>query len=136
MRRMLGCSAMAVATALAGPAASAGFDGADVLICAPVEILACEPDIKCEHETAEIIDLPQFLRVSVQDKTIVGSRPSGTAVNAKIGYVAHSERKMFLQGVERSFAWSMGIDEESGRMTMTIGDDRSGYVVFGACTPR
>ena len=47
-----------------------------------------------------------------------------------------TEKKLFLQGVQKQFGWTMGIDEASGHMTLVISDDRSGYVVFGACTLR
>jgi hypothetical protein len=129
-------SAVALSTALSSAAVAGGFDGSQTLVCAAIEIFSCEPGIKCEQETAETIDLPSLLKVSVQDKSVVGSRPSGEAVSAKIELVRHGEKKMFLQGVEKKFGWSMAIDEAKGKMALTIGDDDSGYVIFGACMPQ
>jgi hypothetical protein len=129
-------SAITLAVSLSSSVCAAAYDGSQPLICAAIEILACEPGIRCQEETAETVDLPRFLKISVSDKTVVGSRPSGTAVNAKIELVRHAEQKMFLQGVEKTVGWSMAIDEEKGRMTLTISGDENGYVVFGACTPR
>jgi hypothetical protein len=136
MRYMSAASAVAGAVSLSLSVSAAAFDGSQPFICAAIEILACEPGIKCEQETAETVDLPQFLKISVLDKTVVGTRPSGAEVNAKIELVRHAEQKMFLQGVEKTVGWSMAIDEAKGRMTLTITDDENGYVVFGACTPR
>lgn len=136
MTRKSACAALFIGALIATPVAAAPFDGSEPLICTPVEILACEPGLKCQQETAEIVDLPHFLRISFADKTVVGTRPSGAAVDAKIELVRRSEKKLFLQGIQKNFAWAMGIDETNGRMTLTISDDRSGYVIFGACTPR
>ena len=124
----------AVALLLPAPLAAAPFDGSQPLICANIEIYACEPTIKCDDETVESVDVPRFLRISVPEKTIVGTRPSGQAVNAKIELVRHAEQKMFLQGVEKVLGWNVVIDEATGRMTLTASDDKNAYVVFGACT--
>jgi hypothetical protein len=117
-------------------ARAATFDGSQPIICAPVEILECERRLHCEAQTVETVDLPQFIRISVQDKSVTGMRPSGEPVNAKIDQVQHVEQNMYLQGVQKRFGWSAVIDEAQGHMTMTIHDPASGYVIFGACTSR
>jgi hypothetical protein len=127
---------VALAATPALPVLAGGFDGSQTLVCAAIEVYSCEPGIKCAQETAETIDLPALLKISVQDKSLVGSRPSGEAVSAKIELVRHAEKKMFLQGVEKRFGWSMAIDEAKGKMALTIGDDDSGYVIFGTCMPQ
>src|SRR5258706_15322723 len=76
--------------ALAGP-----FDGSQALICAPIEILECERTLHCENQSAETVDLPAFFRISVQDKTVTGTRPSGDPVNAKIEQVQLSDQQLF-----------------------------------------
>jgi hypothetical protein len=136
MKCLSAVAAVALGIALCASASSAEFDGSQPLICAAIEILACERGIQCQAETAETVDLPHFLKISVAEKTVTGSRPSGEAVNAKIELVRHAQQKMFLQGVEKIVGWSMAIDEGKGGMTLTIGDDETGYVVFGACTLR
>ena len=125
-----------VALSLAPAVRAAPFDGSQPLICAPIEILECERMIRCETQSAEAVDLPQFIRISVADKTVTGTRPSGTPVDAKISHVEHNEKQMYIQGIQKRFGWSAAIDEEKGSMTMTIHDQASGYVIFGACTPR
>jgi hypothetical protein len=77
-----------------------------------------------------------ILQISVQDKTITATRPSGAAVNAKIDLVRHAEGQTFLQGIEETRGWSMAINEAKGNMSLAIHDDASSYVIFGACTPR
>ncbi|HYB10750.1 MAG TPA: hypothetical protein VEJ16_13865 [Alphaproteobacteria bacterium] len=124
----------ALASLLPAPLVAAPFDGTQPFICANIEIYACEPGVKCDEETVESIDVPQFLKISVPDKTIVGTRPSGQAVNAKIELVRHVEQKMYLQGVEKLLGWTVIVDEQTGRMSLTVSDDKNGYVIFGACT--
>ena len=42
---------------------------------------------------------------------------------------------MILQGVEDSRPWSMVIAKDTGKMSATVADEQSGFVIFGACTP-
>ena len=121
---------------VASPLAAAPFDGTQPIICAATEILECERNLQCEAQNADTVDLPLFLRFSVADKTVTGTRPSGEPVNAKIELVRHDEEQMFLQGVQKRFGWSVAIDQAKGFMTLTIHDQASGFVVFGACTLR
>ena len=136
MRSTLTCSILLGAMGFASVAMGAAFDGSQPLICSTVEVLSCEPGLKCQQETAEIVDIPHFLKISFAEKTVSGVRPSGAPADAKIDLIRLTEKKLFLQGVQKQFGWTMGIDEASGRMTMVINDDRTGYVVFGACTLR
>lgn len=136
MRPTLTCSILFGTMGLVSVAIGAPFDGSQPLICSSVEILSCEPGLKCQQESPEIVDIPHFLKISFAEKTVSGVRPSGASADAKIDLVRLTEKKLFLQGVQKQFGWTMGIDEASGRMTLVISDDRSGYVVFGVCTAR
>jgi hypothetical protein len=129
-------AAAALALSLSPDGFAATFDGSQPIICATFEMLECEPGLRCEQETADNLDAPQFLQVSVQDKTIAGTRPSGASINAKIEIVRHTEGQMFLQGIDKTRGWSMAINEAKGNMSLAIHDDASSYVIFGACTPR
>ena len=128
-------AAAALALSLSPDGFAATFDGSQPIICATFEMLECEPGLRCEQETADNLDAPQFLQVSVQDKTIAGTRPSGASINAKIEIVRHTEGQMFLQGIDKTRGWSMAINEAKGNMSLAIHDDASSYVIFGACTP-
>ena len=44
------------------------------------------------------------------------------------------EGKLILQGVQNGKAWSMVINEQNGKVTMSASDEQAGFVVFGACT--
>ena len=136
MRVIFLAAATTLALPLALDASGAPFDGSQPMICATLEVLECEPGMKCDEETVDNVDAPQFLQISVSDKTVVGTRPSGAPVNAKIELVRHAEQQLFLQGVEKTRGWSMAINEAKGNMSLAVHDDASSYVIFGACTPR
>jgi hypothetical protein len=136
MKRLSLATAALLALPLAPAGFAAGLDGSKPLICAPVQIKQCETNLNCESETTDTVDIPHFLMISVPDKTVTGTRPSGAAVNAKIDQVQHVDQQMYLQGVQKKFGWSAVIDEAKGDMTLLIHDQGSGYVIFGACTPR
>jgi hypothetical protein len=136
MRVIFFAAATALALPVAPDASGAPFDGSQPMVCATLEVLQCEPGVRCEEERVDTVDAPQFLQISVPDKTVVGTRPSGAAVNAKIELVRHAEGQMFLQGIEATWGWSMAINEAKGNMSLAIHDDASSFAIFGACTPR
>jgi hypothetical protein len=123
----------ALGAVLAWPAAAATLDGSQPMICAATEVYECEASVKCEQETAEKIDVPTFLAVSVPNKTVTGTRPSGQGVNAKIELERHLEQELILQGVTNALGWTMVIDTSGGKMLLTVADSESSYIVFGAC---
>ena len=72
--------------------------------------------MRCEEQTVDKLAAPQFLQISVQDKTITATRPSGAAVNAQIDLV---------QGIEKTRGWSMAINQAKGNVSLAIHDDAS-----------
>jgi hypothetical protein len=135
MKRYATTALSVLAIGLSSPVMAA-FDGTEPLICATLEVHACEVDGPCWEENVEGVDAPQFLRVSVQDKKVTGIRPSGAKVDANIDLINHASKLMFLQGVAGDRSWSVVIDETSGRMSGTVSDHQDAYIIFGACTPR
>jgi hypothetical protein len=135
MKRYATTALSVLAIGLSTPAMAA-FDGSEPLICATLEVHACEVEGACWEEHVESVDAPQFLRVSVQEKKVSGIRPSGAKVDANIDLINHASKRMFLQGVAGDRSWSVVIDETSGHMSGTVSDDQDAYIIFGACTPR
>ncbi|MDX1401968.1 MAG: hypothetical protein R3245_08605, partial [Kiloniellales bacterium] len=58
----------------------------------------------------------------------------GEERSSKIENLHHDSGELILQGVEHGLAWSLLLDEEAGRMTITASADDTGYIIFGACT--
>lgn len=125
-----------ISISAAPPLSAAALDGKEPFICATLEIFSCDAGFDCERQTAVSVDAPQFLRISLGDKNIVATRPSGEAVNAPIELARQTDQQLYLQGVVNKLGWSINVSTVSGRMTLVAADDVSGYVIFGACTPR
>jgi len=134
MRAMIGITAFTFFVA-AHSAAAANYDGKQPFLCAPIDILSCGSDGKCDKETAESVNLPQFLKFDVAQNQITGTRPDGDALATTIDKVQRVEDHMVLQGIEGHLMWSVMVGENSGDMTLTAGGDRIGFVAFGSCTP-
>jgi hypothetical protein len=132
-RAMLEIAAMTVLLA-AQSAVAANYDGGQPFLCAPLDIVSCAPDGKCDKETAQSINLPQFLKFDVAQNQITGTRPNGDRLAAAIDKVQHLEDRMVLQGLEGAIMWSVMVSQDSGDMTLTAGGDRIGFVAFGSCT--
>ena len=116
------------------PALAQGIDGADPLICAAINTIQCEAGASCLEGDAQALNVPSFVRVSLADKTIRGTRPNGESLDTVIGSSTRDEGELLLQGVENGRGWSMAITEATGRMVLTASGDEVAFVVFGACT--
>jgi len=116
----LGCAAIASA---------AGFDGSQDLLCAPSDVAQCDQSARCDRVSASEVDLPAFLRIEFGKKRLVsvGSPERATPIET----VRQKDGLTILQR-----AWSLVVDQASGRMTGSIADGEGAFAIFGACTPR
>lgn len=114
-------------------APAADFDGSKPLICALKDNFECGPD-GCERVTSEAINLPQFLRLNFKEKQITTIREGAQVRTTRIENADARNGKLFLRGLENDLVWSLVIDENSGKMILSITGDGAGFVLFGACT--
>ena len=128
--------------AVAGLATADDFDGSKPLLCALATLNECVPGGVCEQVTSESINAPDFLNVDVRKKTVTAvvpgldERPPGEILSTAI-----LDEKLFLQGaddgvdgIRDGLAWSIAIDQNSGKMVFTASGDAVAFVAFGACT--
>lgn len=112
------------------------FDGSHPFLCAPIEITSCSADEACESETAESINLPQFLAVDLEQKAITGKRPGGELLSTAILTRHQDKGRLVLQGTENGLSWTMSVDENEGRMTIAAAGDQLAVIAFGSCIRR
>jgi hypothetical protein len=119
-------------------AMAADFDGSKSLICASQAANECIAGKHCGHVAPASINIPDFFDINVKDKVI-----TGTAAKTPIERVEHLDGKLVLQGaddgvegVRDGIGWTMTIDEESGKMSLSALGDGFAVVVFGACMVR
>jgi hypothetical protein len=127
-----------VALALgAGPgvAAADSLEGADRLLCSPVEVIACTGDGACEAEAPAELGVPPFVIVDLKKKLLATTAASSEQRSTPIDSVSRADGMIVLQGQEmgRAFTWLM--DETSGRVSLATVRDSMVVNVFGACTP-
>jgi hypothetical protein len=123
------------------PAVFAGdFDGSKPLLCSVIKVLECTPSKGCGEYSAEEENLPQFLKIDFNEKKITSSQGGEAVRTSEIERMEQVDGKLMLQGAEDGMenvkdglAWSIAIEEDTGKMVLTASGDAVGFVVFGAC---
>lgn len=125
--------AVIIMLALPVGAHSAEFDGATPFVCVPVEIASCASGSECSAESAQSINLPQFLRVNASESAITGKRPDGETLSTPIQTRQVLNGRLVLQGTQNGLSWTMSVDADNGDMTVVAAGDKVAFMAFGAC---
>jgi len=120
-------------TLISAPAAFS-LDTSSPLLCSVISASECSLEDGCVVGTAETYDLPQFVKLDFQKNMISEVGENSLKRESKIKNHERIENKIFIQGVENGRAWSVIVDEDTGKMSATVSEERIGFVVFGACT--
>jgi hypothetical protein len=119
-------------------AGAATFDGSKPLLCALTHALECTQSEGCKEVPIEDLNLPRFLVIDFNKKTIEGVEEGGRV--SAIDSIKEIEGKLILQGAEGGprggAGWTLAVQEEDGEFVLTASGDLVAVVVFGACTPR
>ncbi len=134
MKTLILFLATLVALLKSDPARAADFDGSKPFICSVIRVVVCPREGEIEKETAEGVNLSQFLFVDVQKKIVTGKAPSGETRQTTIESVRHENGTLILEGVQLGKAWHAVINEQTGKTTLTGATDEVAFVVFAACT--
>jgi hypothetical protein len=115
---------------------AADFDGTRPLLMAVIDVIECHPGGSCEKVTPQEARLPRFLEVDFDKKEIseVGDRQDER--RTAIQNITEGDEVVILQGAQNGRGWSLTITKASGDAVATVADPVSGFVLFGACTPR
>jgi hypothetical protein len=104
--------------------------------------MECTPDNGCRAVTVDSVDLPRFLKIDLNRKTIGPASESDTRPASTIERMERVDGKLILQGAEDGYesvrdglGWTIAISEGTGRVVMTASGDQVAFVVFGACLP-
>lgn len=119
------------AAALLGCSAAAWAAGSQNLLCAPTDVAECDHAARCERVSASEVDLPPFVRIELGKKRLV-SVTAPERVTA-IENVREHDGLTILQGAENGRAWSLVVDQASGRLTGSVTDGEGAFALFGAC---
>lgn len=108
--------------------------GDERLLCATATLMLCVEDGECFETPILDSDAPQFFIVDIKKKQISTTEASGDKRTSSIASLSRNEGRIFLQGIENNRAYSILIEEDSGRFTAAIARDGITHSVFGACT--
>jgi len=118
------------------------FDGSRPLLFSVISAMECTPDNGCRAVTVDSVDLPRFLKIDFNKKTIGPASESDTRPGSVIERMERVDGKLILQGAEDGYesvrdglGWTIAISEGTGRVVMTASGDQVAFVVFGACLP-
>jgi len=118
------------------------FDGSRPLLFSVISAMECTPDNGCRAVTVDSVDLPRFLKIDFNKKTIGPASESDTRPDSVIERMERVDGKLILQGAEDGYesvrdglGWTIAISEGNGRVVMTASGDQVAFVVFGASLP-
>ena len=117
-------------------AVAADFDGSRPSLMAIIDVIACHPGGVCETMTPQEAGLPRFLEIDVVKKEIREIGDAEEERRTMIQNVTTGESVLVLQGAQNGRGWSLTITEARGEAVAKVSDPVSGFVLFGACTPR
>lgn len=110
------------------------LEGVERLVCAAADVQICIEYDTCYSAAPVDLDIPEFVVIDTDDKTVSTTRASGLNRSSAINSLQREDGLIYLQGVENGRAFSFVIDEVSGRMTVAVSRDGMSVSVFGACT--
>ena len=108
---------------------AAPLDGSTPILCAVSSVMDCEAG-NCERSSAEEAQVPPFVRVDVQRRllsSVDGARTSPIAQTQRVG------GRLMFQGMQNQRVWGAVINEQTGGMWATVGEDDGAIVIAGAC---
>lgn len=115
-------------------ASGGGFDGSANLVCASIDVVGCTDGPVCLQAHAHEFELPEFVFVDFAGKVIRATDDSGHKEVSPIKSTESTDKQIILQGFENHRGWTLAVDRNTGRMTITSTGPDVSFMIFGACT--
>jgi hypothetical protein len=121
------------------PAASAmAIDTSEPFLCAVTQVNECLDGYGCEAVLPEMVNAPTFIWVDLKKKRI---RTSVNNDGSRILNQMNIDGRHVIQGAEDGnpnqvdgVAWSMSIEDDTGRFVGAVAMPQASVTLFGACT--
>ena len=117
------------------PLSADDLTGAQKLLCSAVEATVCSQDEDCLVGAPWNWNIPQFIEIDLQAKTLSTTKASGENRSTPIGHLQRTGGLIVLQGVEAGRAFSFVITEATGFASVAVAREGVTVGVFGVCTP-
>jgi hypothetical protein len=128
----LGLMAMSLVTA---QCLADNLAGAQKVLCSSVTATVCSPEEDCTIGAPWEWNIPQFLEVDFNKKTLSTTKASGQARTTTIKHLERADGVISLQGFENGRAFSFVIEEDTGMVSVAVARKGMTVAVFGMCTP-
>ena len=143
MKRYIWIVSALLCSIIAALAVDAGnFDGTRPLLISVIRVIECTPDGACREVPPASVELPQFLKIDFNNKTIGPAAADDETPVTTIERREVVDGKLILQGAEDGYekmrdglGWTMAISESTGQVVLTASGDQVAFVVFGASIP-
>ena len=134
-KRLICVAAAAILGMMPVVAHADDLSGADRILCAAVQATVCGSGGECEIGLPWQWNIPQFVEIDLEAKTLGTTKASGENRATPIDNVQRSDGLIFLLGIEAGRAFSFVIEEETGILSAAVARSEITVSVFGACTP-
>ena len=129
--RALGVFGVLIAVSmLPGTGQAAPMDGSAPMLCAVSSVIECSRKGQCERSSAEEAQVPPFVRINVPQR-VLSSVDGGRT--SPIAAVVRTNGKLMIQGMQNERVWGAVIEEQTGLITATVGEDDGAIVMSGTC---
>ena len=119
----------------AAPLAADDLTGADRFLCTAAQVTACYDDGECLTLPPWELNVPQFIEVDLEARTLSTTKASGQNRSTPIANLEREKGQIVLQGYENGRAFSFLITEKTGMASIAVAREGLGVSIFGACTP-
>lgn len=134
-KRLICVAAAAILGMMPVVAHADDLSGADRILCTAVQATVCGSGGACEIGLPWQWNIPQFVEIDLEAKTLGTTKASGENRATPIDNVQCSDGLIFLLGIEAGRAFSFVIEEETGILSAAVARSEITVSVFGACTP-
>jgi hypothetical protein len=108
------------------------LDTSAPLLCSVINAAEYSLDGGCFEGTAESFDLPQFVRIDFQNKTISEVGENSQERKSEFKNLEQVNNTSIIQGIGNGRSWSVVIGDD-GKMSAAVSESDLGFIVFGAC---
>ena len=116
-----------------GAANADEISGEDTFICTAWHAITCTTEATCNQTEAWRLDMPDFIKVDLDEKVLVTPERSDQPRFAMIGNVERNQGMLFLTGSQDARGYTWVINEATGEGTLAIVTDTTVVTLFTAC---
>ena len=106
------------------------------ILCSIKNVNVCQPDGDCAAVLASDFNVPQFIEIDTRTGKLSTTAASGENRETEASQVSRADGHLLIHGDQLGRAFSLLIEESSGRASFASVGDGIAVTIFAACTPR